>query len=236
MQLMSRYPNLYWDLAVDDPPYFNGPNKLGYYGAGWSSLGVKRDIYEKVGTWDIPGQEYFDMVRRKSRNQIIFGANYFDFIEQPYKTPRKGPEFDQWLEDHPTGWIVWDKCNDTSTFNDFELAWTSFDRPTVVFKFMWNGMLQGKSATEGHIMQGNKKLNEKRIHPTQKPTPLYKYIFTEYARSGQKILDNFLGSGSSAIAAHDYGLDFTGCEKDPIHYQKAMKRINTHRQQQMIKF
>ena len=75
-------------------------------------------------------------------------------------------------------------------------------------------MMQGKSVTEGHIMQGNKKMNEKRIHPTQKPVALYTWIFGRYANPGDRILDTHLGSGSSRIAAYDAGLDFIGFEID----------------------
>lgn len=231
MQMMGRYPDQYFDLAIDDPPYFDGPNKLGYYGKGFSSIGVKRDEYDKIGSWGVPGKNYFDLLKLKSKNQIIWGANYFEFIEKPHKTPRRGEEFGQWLSKHPTGWIVWDKVNGSSSFNDFELAWTSFDRPTIVFPFMWNGMLQGKSATEGHIMQGNKKLNEKRIHPTQKPVALYKWILEQYANTGDKIVDNYFGSGSNGIACHDYGFDLTACEISESYYKKSTKRIKDHTKQ-----
>ena len=89
-------------------------------------------------------------------------------------------------------------------------------------------MMQGKSIAEGHIMQGNKKLNEKRIHPTQKPVALYTWIFDRYAKQGDKILDTHLGSGSSRIAAYEAGLDFVGFEIDEDYFQAQEQRFENH--------
>ena len=86
-------------------------------------------------------------------------------------------------------------------------------------------MLQGKSVAEGHIMQGNKKLNEQRIHPTQKPVALYDWIFQNYAAPGCRVLDTHLGSGSSRIAAYEAGVDFIGFEIDPIYYDAEEQRF-----------
>ena len=93
---------------------------------------------------------------------------------------------------------------------------------------MWSGMMQGKSISEGHIMQGNKSLNEVRIHPTQKPVALYTWIFSRYAKHGFKILDTHLGSGSSRIAAYDAGLDFVGCEIDKDYFNLQEERYQAH--------
>jgi site-specific DNA-methyltransferase (adenine-specific) len=93
---------------------------------------------------------------------------------------------------------------------------------------MWNGMLQGKNILEGHKAQGNKRLNEKRIHPTQKPVALYNWLFSKYANSGDKILDTHLGSGSSRISAYDAKLDFTGIELNEIHFLNQEKRFKEH--------
>jgi site-specific DNA-methyltransferase (adenine-specific) len=219
-----------WDLAVDDPPYFSGPEKRKFYGGQKSSTGVKRCEYPVTQNWEIPDKSYFKLLESKTKNQIIWGANYFDFgIYEPHKTPRKGKEFDQWLRNHPTGWIAWDKVNGASSYNDYELAWTSFDRPTIVFPYMWNGMCQGKSISEGYIMRGNKKLNEKRIHTTQKPIDLYRFIFMEYMETGQWILDPHSGSQSSRIAAFDYGVHYTGLEIEEVYFDKG-----NHRSEQYI--
>ena len=85
-------------------------------------------------------------------------------------------------------------------------------------------MMQGKSAAEGTIQQGNKALNEKRIHPTQKPIALYEWIFSKYVSPGMKLLDSHVGSASSLIAAHRAGIDFIGFEIDTVIYNLSMKR------------
>lgn len=99
---------------------------------------------------------------------------------------------------------------------------------------MWNGMMQGKSITEGHIQQGNKQKNEIRIHPTQKPVSLYTWIFQKYAKPGDKILDTHLGSGSSRIAAYDADLDFVGFEIDTYYFDKQEERFAAHTEQMSL--
>jgi site-specific DNA-methyltransferase (adenine-specific) len=112
--------------------------------------------------------------------------------------------------------IVWDKDN-SGDFADAELAWTSFKTATRIFKYRWNGMLQG-----------DMKNKEERQHPTQKPVKLYEWLLTNYAKKGDRILDTHLGSGSSAIAAHNLGFDFVGMELDKNYYEAAVKRFNAH--------
>lgn len=129
-------------------------------------------------------------------------------------------------------WVVWDKVNGENDFADCELAYTSFRSAVRQVKFMRHGFMQGGDFNGG--MQGNKKSNEKRIHPTQKPVALYKWLLDKYAKPGDKILDTHLGSGSIAIACHDYGFDLTACELDPDYYAAAMKRIEQHRSQQSL--
>lgn len=91
-----------WDLAIDDPPYFKGPERRKFYGCKKSPIGVKRVDYPVTGEWNVPDKEYFKLLRSKTENQIIWGSNYFDFgLWEPHKTPRKGIEFDRWLEEHP---------------------------------------------------------------------------------------------------------------------------------------
>lgn len=96
---------------------------------------------------------------------------------------------------------------------------------------MWNGMMQGKGIKEGHIQQGNKKLNEKRIHPTQKPIALYLWLFDRFAKAGDLILDTHVGSGSSRIAAYKAGLNYVGFEIDETYFNAQEKRFNQYRQQ-----
>lgn len=206
---MKRYPDKYFDLAVVDPPYFSGPERRGYYGCKESKIGVHRD-YPISPKWKIPGPEYFDELRRVSKRYIVWGCNYYHGV------------------DLASGRIIWDKCNEGSSFSDCEIAATNCHNSVRLFRYMWNGMMQGKSSAEGWIQQGNKALNEKRIHPTQKPVILYSWIFQHYAKPGFKILDTHLGSGSSRIAAYDAGLDFTGFEIDADYFSKQEERFREH--------
>ena len=203
---MKEFPDKYFDLAVVDPPYYSGPEKRGYYGKSESTTLVKRNYYHVGESWELPDEEYFKELFRVSKNQIIFGINYFDV--------KVGP-----------GRIVWDKCNGSSTFSDCEIAYCSLQNTVRLFRYMWNGMMQGKSIEEGHIMQGNKKKNEKRIHPTQKPVMLYLWILREYAHIGDKILDTNVGSASSLIACHRQRLQYVGFEKDKKYYIDSKKRL-----------
>lgn len=205
MEGMAQFPDGFFDLAVVDPPYFSGSERRDYYGSKVSKIGVYRD-YPVSPAWEIPGRAYFDELRRVSKHYIVWGCNYFNYEFAP-------------------GRIVWDKCKKGTSFSDCELAATDLFNTVRLFRFMWNGMLQGKSVAEGHIMQGNKKLNEQRIHPTQKPVALYDWIFQNYAAPGCRVLDTHLGSGSSRIAAYEVGVDFIGFEIDPIYYAAEEQRF-----------
>ena len=196
-------------LAIVDPPYFDGPNKSGYYGKGFSSLGVQRaKQYDSFAEWSVPEAEYFEALRRLSKHQIIWGANHF-----ADRFPSAAP-----------GWIVWDKMNGGSTFADAELAYCSMDCAVRVFRYVWSGMHQGQYG-------GDKSRNEPRIHPTQKPVALYEWLLDTYAKPGQRILDTHLGSGSSAIAAIRRGFDFVGIELDACMFDAACRRIEREQAQ-----
>lgn len=201
---MRAYSDGYFDLAVVDPPYFSGPERRAYYGSSVSTTAVKRRYYPVTERWEVPTAEYFDELRRIAKKYIIFGCNYYDYV-------------------FPPGRIVWDKCNGASTFSDCELAATNCHDSVRLFRYMWNGMMQGKSVEEGHIARGNKGTNEVRIHPTQKPTDLYRWIFTRYAEPGYKILDTHVGSGTSRRAAYDFNLDFVGYEIDKTYFDLQEK-------------
>lgn len=192
-----------FDLAITDPPYFDGPNRSGYYGQGYSSLGVQRaKHYDQIEEWSVPEAEYFAELQRVSRHQIIWGANHFA---------------DRFSSASPS-WIVWDKVNGASSFADVELAYCSMDRAARLFRYVWNGMHQGQYG-------GDKRRNEPRVHPTQKPVALYEWLLDNYAEAGQKILDTHLGSGSSAIAANSRGFEFVGIELSKTHFAQACERI-----------
>jgi site-specific DNA-methyltransferase (adenine-specific) len=205
MELMARYPDNYFDLAIVDPPYGIGEDGAKNHSRGKASKAKKYT----PKSWDTfsPLSGYFKDLQRVSKNQIIFGANHF--IE---KIPNA----------NSSCWIVWNKLN-TGDFADCELAYTSFNSAVRKFDFMWNGMLQG-----------DMKNKETRIHPTQKPVALYKWLLDKYAKPTDKILDTHLGSGSIAIACHDYGFELTACELDKEYYDKAIERIQNHVSQQKL--
>ncbi len=205
LEFMRRQPDNAFDLAICDPPYFSGHERRQYYGARRSKNGVRR-TYHASPQWTVPDDEYFHELLRVARHYIIWGCNYFRFIFHP-------------------GRIVWDKCNGASSFSDCEIAATDLFSSVRLFRYMWNGRCQGLSIAEGHIQQGNKALNEVRIHPTQKPVALYGWMLTNFAKTGWHILDTHLGSGSSRIAAYRLGFDFTGCEIDPHYCQAAEERF-----------
>ena len=205
MELMARYPDNYFDLAIVDPPYGIGEDGAKNHSRGKAT---KPTMYT-AKNWDssVPNKEYFNELIRVSKNSIIWGANHF-------------------IENIPNAnsscWIVWDKDN-TGNFADSELAYTSFDTAVRNFKWRWNGMLQE-----------DMKNKETRIHPTQKPVALYKWLLDKYAKQGNKILDTHLGSGSIAIACHDYDFELTACELDKEYYDKAIERITNHTSQQKL--
>ena len=208
MAYMRTLPDKAFDLAIADPPYFSGPERRGYYGCKVSSIGVRRE-YPISPKWDIPTAEFFKELERVAKKYIVWGCNYFDYVFAP-------------------GRIVWDKCNGESSFSDCEIAATNCHDSVRLFRYMWCGMMQGKSIKDGGTQQGNKTLNEKRIHPTQKPVVLYEWLIQKYAKPGWKLLDTHLGSGSSRIAAHDLGFDFVGCEIEPTYFQLQEERFEEH--------
>ena len=195
MQLMSRYPDNYFDLAIVDPPY-----GIGIDGQKKSiKNGTQIRKHHEFKGWDnaIPTEEYFKELKRVSKNQIIWGGNYFTKFLEPTKS-----------------WIFWYKGQQDLTMSDGEMAWTSTKEVTRMFNLH-----------RTHLWQ------EKPMHPTQKPSKLYKWILNKYAKQGDKILDTHLGSGSIAIACHDLEYDLTACELDTEYYDAAMKRINNHKKQ-----
>ena len=197
MLMMARYPDKYFDLAIVDPPY--GINLANMnMGLGTSKKASKEKNRKwKSKDWDnsIPTKDYFIELNRVSKNQIIWGGNYFDL-------------------GICNNFIIWDKeIPNGLSFSDCEYAWTSFSGANKIFRY------------SAYL---NK--NEK-FHPTQKPPKLYKWILDKYANQVDKILDTHLGSGSIAIACHDYGFDLTACELDTEYYNAALKRYNNHIQQ-----
>lgn len=201
MLAMKEIPDKYFDLAIVDPPYGIGEDgsKNRTRGGCGKSLAKGQDFPAFEGNdKEPPPKEYFNELMRVSKNQIIFGANHF-ISRIPYDS---------------SCWIVWDKKNGNTDFADCELAWTSFDTAVRKFAFLWNGMLQE-----------NMKNKETRIHPTQKPIELYRWILSKYAKTGDKILDTHAGSCSSLIACYEEGFDFLGFELSKYYFEKGNERL-----------
>ena len=172
--------------------------------SGGEKFGYKK---YKDSDWDssIPSKEFFIELQRVSKNQIIWGGNYMTEYLPP-----------------SMGWIIWDKGQRGFSLADGEMAWTSFNKAMRIFEFSRAGCIKS-----------NNTMIEK-FHPTAKPFELYKYCLDKYAKEGDKILDTHLGSGSIAIACHDYGFELTACELDKEYFDKAMQRINNHVAQQKL--
>jgi len=208
MELMAECEDNHFDLAIVDPPYGINEN-----GSTNHSRGVcaPATVYKSFAGGDkcAPDENYFYELRRISKNQIIWGANHFiDNIGSSLSGPC---------------WVVWDKMNGKNDFADCELAWTSFKSAVRQFRYRWQGMLQGDMKNKEH-----------RIHPTQKPIALYRWLLQNYAKEGDKILDTHLGSGSIAIACYYHGFDLTGSELDEDYYAAMMERIEKETAQQEL--
>ena len=217
--VLPSFPDNHFAIAIVDPPYFLGPDKRGNYGKEVSThLNVKRGRYPQMN-WqgEIPGHVYYEELCRVSKHQIIWGINYFEFAGSV------------------SGRIIWDKVNQSTTYSDCEIASCSIHYSTRIFRYMWNGMMQGKSIKEGWIQQGNKKLNEKRIHSTQKPVNLYKWLVMNYTNKGDKILDTHVGSASSLIAYESANLQYVGIEKDEEVFNVSMARLSSFVESQVLK-
>ena len=193
MELMARYPDNYFDLAIVDPPYGCNWGGIEHILSGDKNKSIA--FAEKAKKWDIaPNKEYFLELKRVSKNQIIRGYNYL--------TEHLG---------NSNNLIIWDKkITGLKYLSRFEIAYCSFNNS---------------------IIKQINSIKDDKIHPTQKPVALYKWILDKYAKEGDKILDTHLGSGSIAIACHDYGFDLTACELDKEYFDKAIQRIENHKAQ-----
>ena len=196
-EYLKTLPTKYIDLAPIDCPY--GIGEDGRKNHTRSVLTKSKD-YRHTSRYDnqAPDAEYFKELFRVSKNQIIWGANHFISLI-PYDS---------------SCWLVWDKDNGMNDFADCELAWTSFNGAVRKIKYRWNGMLQQEADNK-----------EERIHPNQKPISLYRWIYQTFAKDGDKILDTHLGSQNSRVAAYQMGLDFYGCEIDPIHFANGNRNF-----------
>lgn len=217
MNLLSTYGDNEFDLAIVDPPYgINAPNmsmgtnpnksktgdgigtasrlKKGRLNSGSGKL-KNRVLNTMRLDWDneIPTKAYFDELFRISKNQVIFGGNYFGLPA--------------------TRCIVcWDKLQPWDNFSQWEMAWTSFDKPAKMYRYSSRG-----GANE-----------ETKIHPTQKPIALYGWMLNQFAKEGDKIIDTHFGSGSLGIACHDLGFELTAIERDKQYFADSIKRITKY--------
>lgn len=219
MELMKQYPDNHFELAIVDPEYGIGASSPSdkpciVKQRNGSFLNVDKPKYMKK-QWDktVASGVYFDELIRVSKHQIIWGCNYYNYI-------------------FGSGRIAWNKLNGESDQLGCEIAYNSTNTRTDIVNFMWAGMMQGLyigfDTNKALKQQGNKALNEKRIHPTQKPVKLYEWLLMNYAKEGDKILDTHLGSGSSRIAAYNLRFDFTGCELDEDYFNDHVKRFEQH--------
>jgi len=215
---MREIPDKSIDLVITDPPYGIGeasgknhtrgsaPNSQKWKGSkNTTGAGVPSTIFE-AKEWDnsVPTAEYFQEIFRISKNQIIFGGNFFVLPPSPC-------------------WIVWDKINGETDFADAELAWASFKSAVRIFQFRWNGMLQEDMSHK-----------EERVHPTQKPVKLFEWIIKNYAKEGDVICDPFFGSGSCLVACVRMGHQFIGFEKEQTYFDAAQIRIKKAQEQGKI--
>jgi site-specific DNA-methyltransferase (adenine-specific) len=197
MEYMKQIPDKWFDLAICDPPYGIGVNKMDLgNGAGKCKNNTASKMRELglSDNWDFkpPTTDYFDELFRVSRNQIIWGGNYFPL--PPTKCI-----------------VVWDKEQVFLDFSQVEIAWTSFDCPAKIFRY-----------ANGGFRCADKSI---RIHPTQKPVALYAYLLNTFAQKGNRIFDSHLGSGSSRIAAYKLGFDFYATEINTRYYQLQEERF-----------
>ena len=197
MEFMRGLPDKAFDLAIVDPPYGIGAANDARFGLKMRKAGSRRSAFVRKD-WDseTPSPEYFDEVRRVSREQIVWGANYFGLIG---------------------GMLFWHKHQTDYSSSSGELAHLSMVHGVHYVDILWSG-----------AYQQDMKNKERRIHPTQKPVALYRWLLKNYAKPGQRILDTHLGSGSIAIACDIEGFDLVGCEIDADYIAGARKRLADH--------
>lgn len=206
MEFMAGLPDKFFDLVIADPPYGIGEDggKSNSRRVSNNSWRTPKPSKYKNGGWDkkSPDMVFFDSIKRISKNQIIWGANHMSVS----------------IASNSPSWVVWDKKDgkDDSDFSDCELAYTSFSGGVRMFRMHWVGW-------------GAINSKEVRLHPTQKPVALYKWLLTNYAKPGQKIFDPMMGSQSSRIAAWDMGFDYWGCELDADYYRDGEARFAAHK-------
>ena len=217
---IKNYSDLQFDLAICDIPYGLDVANMAYLRETKTTVKQKngsrlngnlnKEVYTKKD-WDSspPPQEYFDELKRVSKHQIIFGVEYVDW------------------EGLGQGRIKWNKgVPEGMSFKSYEMAYCSLIEEEVQLDLLWAGMCQAKSLWEPMTQQGNKKLNEKRLHPCYKPTLLYQKLIMDYGFKGCSILDTHVGGGAIRKAAHTLECDFEGYEIDQEYWKKQEDSFN----------
>lgn len=226
MELMARYPDGYFSIGITDIPYgidvgnmaFVKEDKTTVKQKNGNKLNPNKNKKLKPADWDseTPSINYWNEFKRVTKHQIFFGVEYVDW-------------------DLGNGRIKWNKgVAEGMSFKSYEMAYCSFIDYTKEIDYLWSGMMQGKSILEPMIQQGNKKLNEKRLHITQKPIFLWDLILLFCTENGidiSNILDTHMGLCSLAISADKFGSRFTGCDINKGYFSDAIKRLKQHQSQ-----
>lgn len=216
LEYMASQPDNAFDLALIDPQTGQDEGKRHasrpYSVKQKNGTVLKVERTHKIKEWDNapPTQEYWNELFRVSKHQIILCENYLSFDQKK----------------NSAGRIIWNLLRDND-FSACQIMWTDLFQKIEYFEYLWSGMIQG-TGINSRIQKGNKALNEKRIHPSQKPVIIYRYLLKKYAQPGWKIFDSHLGSGSLAIACHEEGFEFTGTEIDTDNFNDTVTRFTNH--------
>lgn len=194
LNFLSKAPSNSIDLIFTDPPYGQGMANKKSVGAGIMAASTSYQPKD----WDdkIPTEDYFLEMLRVSKNQIIFGGQFFTRFLPPSRC-----------------WLVWDKREGSASdnFADCEMAWTSFDAPNRLFRYLQRGMIR--------------RHKEPRLHPTQKPEALAKWILHQFSLPGEIICDPFMGSGTFVVVAARLGRRYIGIDTESDYVEIAQSRL-----------
>lgn len=203
LELMREMVNqgIIVDWLIADPPYGIDVSNLTCFNPEATKGGKAKATSYTPKNWDSErlSKEYFDLMFKVSKNQIIFGGNYYTDYLPPTKS-----------------WVIWDKRCDDKYRNDFadcEMAWCSTGQARV-FRYLYNSMIQG-----------NMKNKEQRFHPTQKPIEIIIQLLNYYTKETDTVFDPFMGSFTTAVACHKMGRKFLGAELDKEYFDKGSKRL-----------